>query len=83
MVCLTLTHLTVGTQVQIPKAQSVFNEKGVVQDEAEAERWVEYGSRAWSQLEWWGTAAKRHRFLVDPKAGAPPLLKDPSQRNAP
>lgn len=76
--------LPVSAMVHVPRAHEVFDERGaVLGDDAEAVRWESYSARAWSQLEWWGGAAKRHRDVVDPTSGSPPLRTSPNQRNAP
>jgi hypothetical protein len=46
-------------------------------------KWSRYAGRTWSQLEWWGLAAKAQRVAQDPLASSPAFLADPSQRNAP
>mmetsp|Transcript_110381 Transcript_110381/g.321402 ORF Transcript_110381/g.321402 Transcript_110381/m.321402 type:complete len:243 (+) Transcript_110381:203-931(+) len=80
-----LGALPVSAMVHVPHAPKVFNEDGSV-NVAEGEdvaRWRDYGARSWSQLEWWGTAARRHREVVDPTKDSPPFATDPTQRNAP
>jgi chromate reductase len=76
--------LPVSAMIHIPNAADVLDEDGrvcVVSDEEE--RWIKYCDRCFSQLEWWGTAAKEHRQKEDPFDESPSFSKTPSQRNAP
>lgn len=77
--------LPVSAMVHVPKAQEVFDDRGSILKGVDAERWRGYMARTWSQLEWWGEAAKTHRRTVDPLARSmsPPLVTSPAQRNAP
>ena len=89
--------LPVSAMIHIPKAQDVLNENGDLipsspedadrSDDREVsnKRWKQYMARTWIQLEWWGDAAKRHRYQVNPldPSQSPALAKTPSQRNAP
>jgi len=76
--------LPVSAMIHIPFAQNVFDENGVVKgEEADFQRWKSYSDRCFSQLEWWGAAAKEHRKIVDPIKDSRAFISDPSQRNAP
>jgi chromate reductase len=82
--------LPVSAMIHIPNAADVLDEDGCVlvlssdnNNEDEEERWTKYCDRCFSQLEWWGTAAKEHRQKVDPFDESPSFSKTPSQRNAP
>jgi chromate reductase, NAD(P)H dehydrogenase (quinone) len=46
-------------------------------------RWDAYCGRCFSQVEWWATAAKEHKKVVDPFKKSKPFQGSPSQRNAP
>lgn len=73
--------LPVSAMIHIPKAHEVLNEEGVPINDAES--WNKYLDRCFSQLEWWGTATKQHRAIVDPFQSSPAFSTTPSQRNAP
>lgn len=73
--------LPVSAMIHIPKAQDVVEEDGEPKDDAE--RWKEYCNRCFSQLGWWGEAAKGHRSKVDPLSKSPAFQNSPSQRDAP
>lgn len=76
--------IPVSAMIHIPFAQNALDENGrVIGQEADVERWRSYSDRCLSQLEWWGTAAKDHRRVVDPNVASPAFRSDPSQRNAP
>ena len=77
--------LPVSAMIHIPNAADVLDEDGCVMviSSDDEERWIKYCDRCFSQLEWWGTAAKEHRQKVDPFDESPSLSKTPSQRNAP
>lgn len=76
--------IPVSAMIHVPFAQDVFGEDGKVQGEgSDVERWDGYVDRCFSQLEWWGEAAKEHRKIVDPSVVSPAFKSDPSQRNAP
>ncbi|EOD35847.1 hypothetical protein EMIHUDRAFT_362861 [Emiliania huxleyi CCMP1516] len=75
--------LPVSAMVHVPRAHQVLDETGTPTGGAkEAERWHGYAHRTWSQLQWWGTAAKLHKQSNDPFAASPAFLSDPAQRNA-
>jgi NAD(P)H-dependent FMN reductase len=62
--------LPVSAMIHLPQVQDVLDEEGVpIKDE---ENWQRYTDRCFSQLEWWATAAKAQKRIVDP-----------TQRNAP
>lgn len=74
--------LPVSAMIHIPKAQEVLTESGNIAEGEDAEAWRGYFHRTLGQLEWWAAAATSQRAVSLP-AGAPPFLRDPSQRNAP
>ena len=74
--------LPVSAMVHLPKAHETLQEDGTFTNEKDIQRWNEYFGRTFTQLEWWGTAARHQRSLVDelqPEA----FKKSPEQRNAP
>jgi len=73
--------LPVSAMIHIPKAQNVLEENGMPVEDAD--QWKEYCHRCFSQLEWWGDAAKEHRTKVDPFDQSPSFQTSPSQRNVP
>ncbi|CAJ1949067.1 unnamed protein product [Cylindrotheca closterium] len=73
--------LPVSAMIHLPSAQEIFDEDGNPYENTE--KWQNYTDRCFSQLEWWGTAAKKHKAETDPFDQSPSLQKDPSQRNAP
>lgn len=76
--------LPVSAMIHIPKAQQVLDQDGnVIGTDDEQQRWDSYVDRSFSQLHWWGTAARNHKELVDPTKISPAFIRDPSQRNAP
>lgn len=76
--------LPVSAMIHIPKAQEILDEDGcVIGSEDDLKRWSSYVDRCFSQLEWWGTAARNHKEVVDPTKASPAFAKTPSQRNAP
>jgi hypothetical protein len=67
--------------IHLPNAAEIFDEDGIpLRDE---EKWKQYTDRCFSQVEWWSTAAKKHRQDNDPFADSPSFRKAPSERNAP
>ncbi|KAL3918193.1 MAG: hypothetical protein SGARI_007528 [Bacillariaceae sp.] len=73
--------LPVSAMIHLPEAQDILDSDGIpVQDE---ERWQQYTDRCFSQLEWWGDAARKHKEEVDPFDKSPTFRKTPTQRNAP
>jgi len=72
--------LPVSAMVHIPKAQEVLEENGMFIKETE--QWEGYLERTFSQLTWWGDAARRQRLERQAQQTAP-FKKNPSQRNAP
>lgn len=76
--------LPVSAMIHIPEAQTVLDETGhVTGDETTLQRWDSYVDRCFSQLEWWGGAAAKHRTVVDPLKVSPAFATSPTQRNAP
>lgn len=56
--------LPVSAMIHIPKVQEVLKEDGTPIENVE--RWESYTDRCFSQLEWWGEAAKKHRAIASP-----------------
>ena len=75
--------LPVSAMIHIPKAQDVVDEDGTLRKSEDESEWDSYFERTFSQLEWWGEAAKRHHDVVDPFKASPAFRSSPSQRNAP
>jgi len=76
--------IPVSAMIHVPFAQTIFDQDGKVQgDDDDVQRWDGYVDRCFSQLEWWGNAAKEHRKKVDPLVASPAFASNPSQRNAP
>jgi chromate reductase len=73
--------LPVSAMVHIPHAQDVLDDDGTPTEDPQ--KWQQYCDRCFSQLDWWATAAKRHRTQVDPFDESPSLRKSPTERNAP
>jgi chromate reductase len=73
--------LPVSAMVHIPHAQDVLDDDGTPTEDPQ--KWQQYCDRSFSQLEWWATAAKRHRTQVDPFGESPSFRKSPIERNAP
>jgi chromate reductase len=74
--------LPVSTMLHIPKALEILDDEGIPTQDPED--WKEYCNRCFSQLEWWGMAAKEHhRDKADPFEQPPSFQSSPSQRNAP
>eukprot|EP00568_Trieres_chinensis_P003078 CAMPEP_0183291568 /NCGR_PEP_ID=MMETSP0160_2-20130417/939_1 /TAXON_ID=2839 ORGANISM="Odontella Sinensis, Strain Grunow 1884" /NCGR_SAMPLE_ID=MMETSP0160_2 /ASSEMBLY_ACC=CAM_ASM_000250 /LENGTH=76 /DNA_ID=CAMNT_0025452393 /DNA_START=588 /DNA_END=818 /DNA_ORIENTATION=+ len=70
--------------VHVPNAANVFHENGSLScSEEEVDRWETYFDRCFSQLEWWGEAARIQRGEIDPFEDSPAFNNNPSQRNAP
>lgn len=76
--------LPVSAMVHIPLAQEVFDDDGnIIGDEMVQQKWNGYVERCFSQLEWWGQAAKNHKQQVDPLVVSPAFVTSPTERNAP
>lgn len=75
--------LPVSAMIHIPKAHEVLDSDGAFLEGVDAEAWTGYFGRAFSQLEWWASAARKYRAETDPYALVPAFKKDPSQRNVP
>lgn len=83
--------IAVSSMIHIPRAQEVLDEAGSVvlatgqerDKDPDYTKWSRYAGRTFSQLEWWGGAAKAHRKVINPLISSPAFLSDPSQRNAP
>mmetsp|Transcript_51618 Transcript_51618/g.154975 ORF Transcript_51618/g.154975 Transcript_51618/m.154975 type:complete len:256 (-) Transcript_51618:384-1151(-) len=76
--------LPVSAMVHIPNTAGVFDEDGSLMCESkDIERWHSYFDRCFSQLEWWGDAAKNQKMLVNPFTESPSFSRNPSERNAP
>lgn len=75
--------LPVSAMVHIPKAQDVLTETGDFLAGVDADAWLGYIGRTFSQLDWWAAAAHAHRTSEGTSKAAPAFSRDPSQRNAP
>lgn len=75
--------LPFSAMIHIPKAHEVLAENGNFLDQANAEKWMSYFARTFTQLTWWASAAQNQRNEVDPHKLVPAFKRDPSQRNAP
>ena len=75
--------LPVSAMIHVPNASKMFSIDGTLTDPSVQERWDNYGARSWGQLEWWRSAAKRHRESVDPTVDSPPFVAEPAERDAP
>ena len=73
--------LPVSAMIHLPQVQDVLDEDGTPTENPE--KWQQYTDRCFSQLEWWGAAAKAQKEVVDPFAESPSFQKTPPQRNAP
>ena len=73
--------LPVSAMIHVPEAHTHFDADGIPLHDTD--RWTTYAHRGLSQLEWWATAAKQHKLLVDPLKASPAFQTSPSQRNAP
>jgi len=76
-----LGALPVSAMIHIPNAQDNFDEDGIPMEDPQ--RWQDYCTRCFSQLEWWAEAAREHKAVSDPFAKSKPFQSSPSQRNAP
>jgi len=83
--------LPVSAMIHIPRVSSVLDEHGQVivpskgenEETRTARQWESYVDRCFSQLEWWGDAARRHKERADPFETSPAFRTSPSERNAP
>lgn len=75
--------LPVSAMIHIPKAHEVLAEDGNFLEQIDAEKWMSYFSRTFTQLTWWASTAKNQRDATDPHKLAPAFKRDPSQRNSP
>jgi NAD(P)H-dependent FMN reductase len=75
--------LPVSAMIHIPKAHEVLGSNGNFMENVDAEAWAGYFSRAFMQLNWWASAAKKQRVKGDSLALSPAFKRDPSQRNTP
>ena len=75
--------LPVSAMIHIPKAHEVLAEDGNFLEQVDAEKWMSYFARTFTQLTWWASAAKNQRNAIDPHKLAPAFKKNPSQRNSP
>lgn len=75
--------LPVSAMIHIPKAQEVFNEDGTYAENQDGNEWAGYWGRTFTQLQWWGQAAKAQRMSKEATSKPEPFKKNPSQRNAP
>ncbi|MBL0009996.1 MAG: NAD(P)H-dependent oxidoreductase [Nitrosomonas sp.] len=75
--------LPVSAMIHIPKAHEVLAEDGHFLEPVDAEKWMSYFSRTFTQLTWWASAAQNQRNVIDPHKLAPAFKRDPSQKNSP
>jgi NAD(P)H-dependent FMN reductase len=75
--------LPVSAMIHIPKAHEVLGSNGDFLGNVDAEAWAGYFDRAFMQLNWWASAAKKQRIKGDSLALSPAFKRDPSQRNTP
>ena len=76
--------LPVSAMIHIPQVQDILDDEGnVMGDENTRQRWDSYTERCFSQLEWWGEAARIHKKAADPFQVSPAFAKSPTERNAP
>ncbi|WP_292995292.1 NAD(P)H-dependent oxidoreductase [Nitrosomonas sp.] len=75
--------LPVSAMIHVPKAHEVFAEDGSFLEQADAEKWMSYFARTFTQLTWWASAARNQRHEIDPHKLVPAFKRDPAQRNAP
>lgn len=75
--------LPVSAMIQIAKAHEVLAEDGSFLENVDAEGWIDYSDRTFSQLKWWASAAKSQRDEIDPRKLMRSFKSDPSQRNTP
>ena len=75
--------IPVSAMIHVPSAHEVFDEEGKLTQGQDVGKWASYGTRTWSQLEWWGNAAATQRLVQDPFDGSPAFATSPTQRNAP
>ena len=82
--------LPVSAMIHIPLVSSVLDEHGQVivpskenEETRTARQWESYVDRCFSQMEWWGEAARRHKERADPVETSPAFRTSPSERNAP
>jgi chromate reductase, NAD(P)H dehydrogenase (quinone) len=75
--------LPVSAMIQIPKAHEVLAEDGSFLESVDAEGWLDYFGRTFTQLKWWASAAKSQRDEIDPSKLVRSFKRDPSQRNTP
>ena len=81
-----LMHTDVkGEGMQVYNKKKKHGEEEEEKESQESAKWRAYAGRTFSQLEWWGQAARRqrHDYCVDPAESSPVFLTNPSQRNAP
>jgi NAD(P)H-dependent FMN reductase len=75
--------LPVSAMIHLPHAQKVLSDTGTYLDGVSATDWKHYFERAFSQLQWWGMAANKHRDSDEGKQQTPAFTGNPLQRNAP
>ncbi|KAJ8902206.1 hypothetical protein NDN08_006614 [Rhodosorus marinus] len=67
--------LPVSAIFSIAKVGEVFNPDGSFKDGQDDKRWDGYAAKCFGQLEWVGSAFKKHRQVVDPFSSSPPNVK--------
>jgi len=75
--------LPVSAMVHLAKAHEVFTEEGGYAEGVDALAWDGFLGRCFSQLDWWGQAARGQRAASGGQAPTPAFGRTPSQRNAP
>ena len=79
--------LPVSAMVQVARASDVFDEDGeVVGGEEKRKEWERYAGRTWSQLEWWGMAARDRKQMGDDpfkRKDGEPFVSRPRERDSP
>lgn len=73
--------LPVSAMVHLAKAQEVFTDDGGYAEGVDAQAWQSFLGRCFSQLAWWGQAARVQRAQAP--SPTPAFRRTPAQRNAP
>lgn len=73
--------LPVSAMVHLAKAQEVFTDAGGYVEGVDALAWQGFLGRCFSQLDWWGEAARAQRAQLP--SPTPAFRRTPAQRNAP
>ncbi len=75
--------LPVSSMLHVPKAHQVFDEKGVVVESEDSQRWDSYFQHGLAQLYWWATACADQKKINNPHDFIESFKKSPEQRNTP